>query len=386
MDLQIRLATSTDSIKKTTKVEVANCRLLYLIGQLGPGGSERQLLYLLENMDRRRYSPEVVVWSYEKDVPHVSRLRDLGVPLHPISATLSRITKLMALRQIIRRIRPALIHSYSSYTNLAAWSAALGTKTQAIGAVRSGLLEAQKETGPLLAKLNGRWPRHQIFNNRAAAKLAMDSHRYFTPKHLFMVRNGIDLKRFPSVQPSSRKRAHVVGVGTLLPVKRWDRLLRAADILRQQGHDFLLRIVGDGPLRAFLLQEVNKLGLTACVEFPGYRDDIPAILADATFVVHTSDSEGCPNVIMEAMACGRAVVATDVGDTPDLIENKKTGFVVPRENEAMLVRRMATLIADRELCCLMGRAGRIKAEQEFSLDRLIAETFTLYKAAGLRAA
>ena len=384
MDLQIRLATSPDSVRETVGVEVANCRLLYLVGQLGPGGSERQLLYLLENMDRRRYSPEVVVWSYEKDIPYVSQLRALGIPLHPISSTSSRIGKLMALRQIIRRTRPALIHSYSSYTNLAAWWAALGTKTQAIGAVRSGLLEAKKETGPLLAKLNSRWPRYQVFNNLAAAKMARDSSRYFTPKHLVVVRNGIDLKRFRPLPPASRKRTHIAGVGTLLPVKRWDRLLRAAGMLRQQGYDFLVRIVGDGPLRTLLRQEVIRLGLTGCVEFLGYKEDIPALLADATFVVHTSDSEGCPNAIMEAMACGRAAVATDVGDIPALIENEKTGFVVPRENEAMLAKRMATLIADRELCCVMGRAGRIKAEHEFSLERLVAETFALYRTAGLR--
>jgi glycosyltransferase involved in cell wall biosynthesis len=245
-------------------------------------------------------------------------------------------------------------------------------------------LEAEKETGPLLAKLNGRWPRYQVFNNAVAAKMARDSRRYFTPKHLFVVRNGIDLQHFRSAPLVPRERVHIVGVGTLLPVKRWDRLLRAASMLRQQGHDFLVEIVGDGPLRAFLLKEVNRLGLTRCVEFPGYRENIPDLLAEATFVVHTSDSEGCPNVIMEAMACGRAVVATDVGDIPYLIENEKTGFVVPRDNEAILAKRMATLITDRELCCVMGRAGRIKAEQELSLDRLVAQTFAIYRKAGLR--
>ena len=65
-----------------------------------------------------------------------------------------------------------------------------------------------------------------------------------------------------------------------------------------------------------LTQQAQALGVADCVEFMGHRDDIPDLLAHATFLVHTSDSEGCPNVVMEAMACGRAVVATDVGDTP----------------------------------------------------------------------
>jgi glycosyltransferase involved in cell wall biosynthesis len=82
------------------------------------------------------------------------------------------------------------------------------------------------------------------------------------------------------------------------------------------------------------------------------------------------------------MACGRAVVATDVGDTPSLVEDRKTGFVVPRGDDAALVERMATLIADRELCHRMGQAGRLKAKHEFGLDRLVSETLAAYRDAG----
>jgi glycosyltransferase involved in cell wall biosynthesis len=84
------------------------------------------------------------------------------------------------------------------------------------------------------------------------------------------------------------------------------------------------------------------------------------------------------------MACGRAVVATDVGDIPDLVEDGKTGFVVPRENQALLVTRMATLLTDRDLCRRMGEAGRAKAGWEFGLGRLVSETLAVYKAAGWR--
>jgi glycosyltransferase involved in cell wall biosynthesis len=85
---------------------------------------------------------------------------------------------------------------------------------------------------------------------------------------------------------------------------------------------------------------------------------------------------------MEAMACGRAVVATDAGDVPLLVEDGKTGFVVRRGEDAALVDRMIRLITDRELCRRMGEAGRAKAEQEFGLDRLVAETLAGYRNAG----
>jgi glycosyltransferase involved in cell wall biosynthesis len=116
--------------------------------------------------------------------------------------------------------------------------------------------------------------------------------------------------------------------------------------------------------------------------FLGNRHDIPDLLAGAAFLVHTAEHEGCPNAIMEAMACGRAVVATDAGDAPHLIDDGKTGFVVPKEDEASLADRIATLLKNRELCRTMGDAGRIKAEQTFGLDRMRSETFAAYQTEG----
>lgn len=359
-----------------------HCRLLYLVGQLRPGGSERQLFYLLEKMDRERYRPEVVVWNYEEDVPYVAKMRQLGIPLHAMPSPASRRVKLTMLRRLLRHMQPEVLHSYSSYTNLVIWLAALGTQTIAIGTVRGDFLQEEKATGRLLGKCNARWPRSQIFNNFAAAAAARHARRFFTPKHLFVVRNGIDLLRFCSVPLVPRPRVHIVGIGTLLPVKRWDRLLRVARTLRQRGYNFLVQIVGDGPLRASLLQEAHRLGITNCIEFLGYRDDIPDILARATFVSHTAESEGCPNVVMEAMACGRAVVAMDVGDMSSLVEDGTTGFVVAPGDEAQLAQCMATLIADHDLCRRMGEAGRLRAEHEFGLERLVSDTFATYQAVG----
>lgn len=82
------------------------------------------------------------------------------------------------------------------------------------------------------------------------------------------------------------------------------------------------------------------------------------------------------------MACGRAVVATDAGDIPTLIDHGKTGFVVRRGDDATFVERMVNLIADRDFCRRMGEAGRAKAVREFGLDRLVKENFKAYQRAG----
>lgn len=360
------------------------CRLLYLVGQLGPGGLERQLYSLLKAMDRKYYLPHVAVWNFREHDVYVSQVRPLGVPLHSISVALPRIIKLGAFRRLVGQLRPEVVHSYTFYTNFAAWWAKFGTKTIAIGAVRGDFLRDKESCGPWLGRLSARWPRSQIVNSFAAADNARYADGLFIPGQMAVVRNGLDLQYFRCVPLSTAEGVRIVGVGSLLPVKRWDRLLAAALALKRSGLDFLVRIVGDGPLRGSLQQQARALGLVDCIEFIGHSDDIPGILADATFLVHTSDSEGCPNVVMEAMACGRAVVATDAGDVPSLVEDGKTGYVVRRGDDRTLVECMAGLIADRDLCRRMGEAGREKAVREFGVDRLVAETLAAYRAAGWR--
>jgi glycosyltransferase involved in cell wall biosynthesis len=358
-----------------------SCRLLYLIGQLRLGGAERQLCSLLAGMPRHRYQPAVVVWNSREDA-YGAQLHAFGVPLHAFPPTLSGHAKLRAFRRIVRQMKPEVVHSYTFYTNFAAWWATLGTQTIAMGSVRGDFFRERKDTGLVLGRLSACWPRSQIFNSVLAAQSAQCSPGPFGPRQLFVVRNGLDLGRFRSVPVASSGRACIVGVGSLFPVKRWDRLLVATAALQQQGLDFLVRIVGDGPLRAPLMQQAQALGLTERVEFVAHSADIPSLLADATLLVHTSDSEGCPNVVMEAMACGRAVVATDAGEVPLLVEDGKTGFVVRRGDEAMLVTRLATLFKDRDLCRRMGDAGRAKAEREFGLERLVSETLAAYRVVG----
>lgn len=359
-----------------------NSRILYLVGQLGLGGSERQLYCLLERMARSRFQTAVFVWNFRQNDPHVARIKALGVPLDGFPSEVSPVSKIMIFRKIVRQWKPEVVHSYSFHTNFAASWAAAGTKAIAMGSVRSDFVPAKKGCGLLLGALSARWPRSQIFNSFAAAENARYTRSFFTPGQLFVVRNGLDLQRYRMTLLPSGRRVCIVGVGSLFPVKRWDRLLLAGLELKRRGYDSLIRIAGKGPLRSSLKQRAQDLGLGDRIKFVGQVDDIPKFFSDATFVVHTSDSEGCPNVIMEAQACGRAVVAMDAGDIPQLVDDGKTGFVVQRGDDGTLVERMVRLITNYDLCRSMGEAGRTKAELEFGVDRLVAETLSAYRAAG----
>jgi glycosyltransferase involved in cell wall biosynthesis len=349
---------------------------------LRAGGLERQLCYLLKVIDRKRYAPAVAVWSFRAHDFYVDQLRKLEVPIYYPPLGTPGALKFDWFRSLAGQLCPEIIHSYSFYTNFPAWFAAVTTRAVAIGSVRSDFTRAVTEVGFILGRLCARWPRVQIFNNLAAAHAARSSYSPFTPQRVFVIRNGIDLERFTNTPLPDANLATLVAIGSLTRVKRWDRLISAAAELKKRNIPFRLRMVGDGPLRAPLEQHAHELGIDDRVEFVGQQNDVPALLADALLLVHTSQSEGCPNVIMEAMACGRPVVATDAGDIPALVDDGETGFIVCQAEPTALADRISTLLQNRTLCERMSLAARVKAEKEFSLERLLSETLAAYRSAG----
>ena len=361
------------------------CRILYLVGELGLGGLQRQLCLLLERMDRDRYRPALVVWDRDGDDDYVAPIRGFDVPVYFLPGNIPASFKLFAFRRLVNRLAPEVVHSFSFYTNFPALWATFGSNAVPVGSVRGDFFRDKRRSGPVLGRLNARWPRYQIFNNQAAAERVSHRQSFFGPKRAHVVRNGIDLKHFQMVPlRQNGPMVSVVGVGSLLQDKRWDVLLKAARELKQRRLNCHIRIAGRGPMRETLESQVRQLGLQNQITFLGHVTNVPHLLSEGSFLVHTSDAEGCPNVVMEAMACGRAVIATDAGDVPFLVENGQTGFVVPRGDQKALTDCMEKLIRDPELCRRMGQAGREKAEREFSLDRVVSETFDAYRMAGCR--
>ena len=359
-----------------------NCRILYLIGQLHSGGSERQLYYLVRDMDRSRYRPAVAVWNFSEQDIYVPQIRELGVPIYSFENKFSPHGKLSALRSLIKQLRPEVLHSFSFYLNVVAYWSTRGTQTIALGSMRSALHLDKRVSGWLLGKLSARWPHNQIYNSSEAAKYKSCSKSLFLPKRVFVVPNGVDLQYFRPITSPAIEPVRILAIGSLVQIKRWDRLLLATAELKRRSLEFSVELAGDGPLRRSMEQQAQELRISERVTFRGYADDIPALLSKASFLVHTSDAEGSPNALIEAMACGRAVVATNVGDVPFLVDDGKTGFVVHHRDNEALAERMATLILDRDLCRRMGEAGRVKAEREFGLDCLVSGTLAAYRSAG----
>jgi glycosyltransferase involved in cell wall biosynthesis len=349
------------------------------------GGAEQQICYLMQGMDRSRYRPVLVVWNYLETDVNVQNVRALGVPIigYPLGVPSHR--KLYEFIQLTRRLAPEVVHSYSFYVNFAASCAARAAGAIAIGSVRNELdMPHMLDKRPVIGRLCACFPRRQISNSRMAAKQIMGNGNRFQPKDLTVVSNGLDMDRFLE-SPVPMSHPHLIlGIGSLVSFKRWDRLLRIAQELKRRGLPCIVQIAGDGPLRAELQTLAADLQVADITRFLGYRHDIPDLVARARVVVHTSDGEGTPNAVMEGLASGRPVIATDAGDVRRLIQDGVTGFVVPRDDSDALLARVIDVVTDDSLAVRLGRAGRDYAEREFSLSRLVERTFDVYRTAGWR--
>ncbi|OOG20597.1 hypothetical protein B1C78_17220, partial [Thioalkalivibrio denitrificans] len=155
-------------------------------------------------------------------------------------------------------------------------------------------------------------------------------------------------------------------------------LFQSLGLLRER--DWVLDLVGDGPYEARLMDEVQRLGFAGRVRFLGLRTDVDRILAESHVFVLTSNWEGFPLSILEAMRAGLPVVASAVGGVPESVEDDETGYLVPRGGVRDLGDRLAYLIDHPDERVRLGRRGRERFEGRYRFERMAAETMAVYEA------
>jgi glycosyltransferase involved in cell wall biosynthesis len=196
--------------------------------------------------------------------------------------------------------------------------------------------------------------------------------------------SGVELSKY-QIMPLPKGEPVVLMAARLLSTKGVHEYVAAAQHLRASGVEALFWLVGDpdpanpASIKALELDAWRKQG---AVELLGHRSDIPALMAQAHIVVLPSYREGFPKVLIEAAACGRAVVATDVPGCRDAIENGVTGLLVPSKDAESLADAIRRLIEDPPLCDSMGRAGRRRAEQVFDVNAVVSTHLEIYRALG----
>jgi glycosyltransferase involved in cell wall biosynthesis len=166
-------------------------------------------------------------------------------------------------------------------------------------------------------------------------------------------------------------------VARLVPQKNPMMLIRAFEALQNPRAQLVM--IGDGELRAKLIQYVKSRGLGPCVHLPGKLPNIPEWLAVSDAFVLSSDWEGNPLAVMEAMAAGLPVVCTAVGGVPELVESGREGLLVPPGDEMAFTAALRYILTDNRTRTAMGLASRARAMAEFDLSRMVGQYSNLYE-------
>jgi len=196
---------------------------------------------------------------------------------------------------------------------------------------------------------------------------------------LVVIANGIDLSKYPAPKPVDRSSLAVATgcrivscVGRLEHQKGVDWLLETAPSWLELVPDCHLLVVGEGPRRPHLERLCGELGIADRVRFAGWRADVPEILAASELVVLPSRWEGMPNAVLQAMASRLPVLATDVEGVRELLGPQAGPQIAPFGDSTTWTRRIVDLLSDPRRAADLGRQNRLRAEKEFSLERMVA--------------
>ena len=345
------------------------------VDRYAPGGTQRQMIELLARLDRRRFRVHPV--CFHTAGAWFDRVTRLGEPvaLFPIHGFRRPATarELRAFSQWCREKEIAVLHTCELYSNI------FGLPGGAMASVpaRIGSRRGFVETPGLQTLQRASYAAaHRIVANShaAAERLRLEG---VADHKIVVIPNGIDTTIFSRREYSSRPR-EIAMVACLRDEKRVDVLINAAPKILARYPDAHFLIVGDGTCRESLVALAGQLGLSEKFSFLGHRDDVPTILAQADVFVLPSRSEAFPNSIIEAMASGLPVVASNVGGIPELVEDGRTGRLVPPGEPEPLADAVIGLLADPNRSADFGRAGRMKIEQNYSFDRMVEQMETLY--------
>lgn len=354
-------------------------RIAFIVGTLGQGGAERQLFYIVKTLVEHGAHPQILCLT--RGEFWEDRIRALGVPVTWVGQFPSRFIRLFRVIRELRRHPADIVQSQHFYTNLYAVAAARILGLGEIGAIRNDGFSEVLGNGRLLGPLSLRTPRIIAANSQQGIQNAIKLGG--SAKRLFFLPNVVDTDYFKALGHRNDHKIRLLSVGRLVRQKRLDRFLFIlAKVKTSAKVPVSGLIVGDGPLRSALEQQARVLGLLPDdVEFLGQVSDMRQIYRESDILVLTSDHEGTPNIILEAMASGLPVVATRVGGVPEIVRHGETGFLVEPEDEDGMVDAILTLIKNRDLRLKFGRAGREFVLVHHSLDKLPGYLQKLYELA-----
>jgi glycosyltransferase involved in cell wall biosynthesis len=366
---------------------MSKIKVIQIIPMLGPGGAERVAVDLVRGLNRQRFEAAVIsIWRpVESDLERL--LDESGVTVEYLGKgpgfdgrTYHRI------HRVLRDCRPDIVHTHLHVLRYALPSLLLLKCSSLLHTVHN---LAEREIEP-----RGRWIQRYALNHgvvpvAVSEEVALSVEDLYGIQQCRVIPNGIATNHYgcPRTARSEWRAREGFRDSQVL-------FVCVARFSRQKNHALLLEafaqgpasdpsahlvLVGEGSLREQLVEQVENLGLTQRIHFLGLRSDIPDVLAATDVFVLSSDWEGNPLSVMEAMASGLPIVSTAAGGVPDLFENGKEGFLIQRGDVRGLANSMTSLLSNPERRQSMGMAAAQRARENFDASRMVQEYEQLYE-------
>ena len=350
-------------------------RILHFIDALSAGGTERQLVYLLENLDRARYE-SCVVTTYDHFRHYESTLKALGIPLYSLHhGDLTLINRARVLRCYIRlmwSLKPALVHSWLHYPNLIA----LSTKP---------LCPQHKLITSVRAELSPRAARLERLLQRLSDFRIVNYHQKIFKHHTLTIPNSVNLQNHQTTPPSPDNHPYfnLLMPARIDPRKDHSTLLHAIAELPVSTKNILrITLIGEitNPITQNQLEQtIKNLNLTSIIQQLPPTTNIQPHYANADAIILPSKSEGAPNVILEAFAAGKPVIASAAANHTDLITDEFNGWLFPTGDSRALAKLLQKVIntppAARQQ---MGAHARQEAEK-YPISRMVNTYTAVYE-------
>ena len=385
----------------------------HVITRMIVGGAQELVLSIIEGLDRERFRSVLYTGTETgREGSLLPRARQLGIEVIEVPGLVRAprpLQDVRAYRFLKRRFLSQRYDVVNTYTSKAGFLGTLAASAAGVPAIvyspqghifaSSGAIEGV--SGRSLAR---RALKRVFFHLRKAASMRADAlvalHERdrdeqvalgLAPREKFrVIPNGIGLERFRRLDPAGAsalraalgldRRSPVIGcVGRLTTEKGHEDLITAMVAVSQQFPEALLLLVGDGPRRAELEAQVERLGLRGHVRFLGVRSDVPEILAQLDLFALASRYESFGLAILEAMAAARPVVASRVGGIPLLVRDGETGFLVPPNSPSEMAAALCDLASKPDRARRFGLAGEERLRRTFSLETMVESVARLYE-------
>ena len=359
-----------------------------MITELSVGGSQTALLRLLEKIDQNRFSPSVAC-LYDGDGETGRRIRGLSIDVTDLAMTKTSLFSWLRLYRLLRQQRPLILHCWLFHPSIL--GRILGRMARVPIIITS---RRNDQVGGTLREYVNRWSGGLSDRTIAVSESARTieiQRAKVPPDQVMVIPNGIETEKFSTLTPEVglefRRRLNISAevpllgsVGRLHEQKGYNQLIRAMVKIRARVPKARLLLVGEGECRGDLERLARDLGVTEAVIFTGKRMDIPQIMSALDVFVLSSLWEGMPNVILEAMAAGRPVVATRVGGVPEVVTDDVTGLLVSPRDPTALAEACIRLLRDTRLQDRLGSQARRHVLEHFQVDAAARSTEALYEA------